>query len=129
MRFKQFVKGEFEIGDVDWFGEASRRSVCVSKCGTMTRVARGNDDDWQFVTAGVKCAEQGYRMTITAVDYGNVKIRSTLAANLKSMIDVVPDKNFRAAFLQRFSDDFFKTGVMSKQESEADIHFCSSKVV
>jgi hypothetical protein len=88
----------------------------------MTRWVRGNHDDRQIVTACVQGAKEGYCVTITAVDDGNVKISNASTSDLEGVIDIVSDESFCADLCQRFSNDFFKVRIVSEQKSESDIH-------
>ena len=62
-------------------------------------------------------------MAITPIDDRKIKFGATLATNFKRMIDIVRGQDFGAGFFHRFGHNLFEIGVMSKHESEADVHY------
>jgi hypothetical protein len=121
-RFVQLPENNFEICGRDRFGQTCCGSVRVCKRHAMTRLARCHYDNGQVMPARFQRAKQCDCMTIAPIDDGKVELGAPSAPHCQSMIDIVRNQNFGAAFFQRLGHYLFKVGVVCEQESKLNVH-------
>jgi hypothetical protein len=79
------------------------------------------------VSARSDGAEESDGVAIVPVDDREIELAAALEPDLQGMINVMPDQYLCAGGFECFGHEFFKFRIVSKQESEMDIH-CFFKV-
>src|SRR5579864_5585430 len=121
-RFAQLTQDGFQLVCCNRFCQTGSCPVGIGERDAVARITGSDDDDRQIVTTFAKRAEQRDRVTIAAVNNGEIKLGGPTATNFQCAIDVVPDQNFAAKLLERFGHGLFKSRIAGEQESESNVH-------